>query len=94
MPMKPNIAPTMMKTEPSGRLLFCMNGAPAVSGTICVTGPTPAIVGTEPVRENWIPLVVIDGASVMERLLPAAPEPDDVAAEPSELRFGSDVTVT
>ena len=33
MPAKPSIAPTMMKTVPSGREEVCMNGASAVGGT-------------------------------------------------------------
>lgn len=93
--MAARIAPTMMKTEPSGRLLFCMNGALDVSGTTWVTGPTPAIVGSEPVSEKPTPELVRDGASVMDMLLPAALEPDDVAAaEAAELRLGTEVTET
>jgi hypothetical protein len=42
---KARIAPTQIKTVPSGRSDFCMKAAPAVSGT-CMTGtPTPASVG-------------------------------------------------
>lgn len=48
-PMKPSAAPTQMKTVPSGRLDFCMKGALAVSGTMTVGMPAPAIVG-RPVR--------------------------------------------
>lgn len=36
--MKPRMAPTTMKTVPSGRLLCCMKGALAVGGTDAVTG--------------------------------------------------------
>jgi hypothetical protein len=73
-----------------------MNGALEVSGTTWVTGPTPAIVGREPVSEKPIAVeLVIEGALVMDMLLPAALEPDDVAAAEaeSELRFGSEVSV-
>jgi hypothetical protein len=82
MPIQPRIAPTMMKMEPSGRLDFCMNGARAVSGTICVTGPTPAIVGSEPVKLNceWVFVPVMEGALVMLILLPDAEEPELFAA--------------
>jgi hypothetical protein len=38
-PMKPRMAPTTMKTVPSGRFDRCMNGAPAVHGTIGVGIP-------------------------------------------------------
>lgn len=37
MAMKPRIAPTAMKTVPSGRLLVFMKGASFVSGTMGVT---------------------------------------------------------
>lgn len=33
-PRNPSAAPTQMKTKPSGRFDFCMNGAPLVSGTM------------------------------------------------------------
>lgn len=39
------MAPTQMKTVPSGRSDFCMNGAPAVQGMTCVGTPAPAMVG-------------------------------------------------
>jgi hypothetical protein len=32
--MKPSAAPTAMKTVPSGVLVVCMYGAPAVGGTV------------------------------------------------------------
>src|SRR5215469_630754 len=78
MPMKPRTAPTIMKMEPSGRLDFCMNGARAVSGTIWVTGPTPAIVGSEPVKLTCGRVFepVMEGALVMLMLVPAAEEPE------------------
>lgn len=46
-PRKPRTAPTQMKTVPSGKLDFCMNGAPLVSGTMRegMDVTTPAIVG-------------------------------------------------
>lgn len=44
-PRNPRIAPTQMKTVPSGRLDFCMNGAAAVYGMTSVGIPTPANVG-------------------------------------------------
>jgi hypothetical protein len=86
-PMTPRIAPTMMKMEPSGRVDFCMNGAFAVSGTIWVTGPTPAIVGSEPVKLNCerVFVVVMEGALVMLMLLPAAEDPVLVGAAELEL---------
>jgi hypothetical protein len=49
--MKPRAAPTQMKTVPSGRVDFCMNGALDVSGTIMVGTPTPSMLGA-PVMEN------------------------------------------
>lgn len=42
---KARIAPTQMKTVPSGRSDFCMKAAPAVSGTFILGIPTPASVG-------------------------------------------------
>lgn len=58
--MKPRMAPTMMKTVPSGNVLCCMNGAFAVGGTEAVTGwiapdslgrpvRAPPVVTAEPV---------------------------------------------
>jgi hypothetical protein len=59
-----------------------MNGARAVSGTICVTGPTPEIVGSEPVKLNCgrVFVAVMEGALVMLMLLPDAEEPELFAA--------------
>lgn len=57
-PKNPRIAPTTMKTLPSGRLDFCMNGAFAVLGTVGVGMVAPATVGRsdkwkiEPVEEE------------------------------------------
>ena len=42
----PSIAPTTMKTVPSGRDDFCMNGALAVYGTMRVGILAPSMVGT------------------------------------------------
>ena len=44
-PKNARTAPTQIKTVPSGRLDFCMKGAPAVSGTLTSGIPTPASVG-------------------------------------------------
>lgn len=44
-PKKARIAPTQMKTVPSGRSDFCIKSAPDVSGTFWSGMPTPAIVG-------------------------------------------------
>ncbi len=41
--MNPRIAPTMMKTVPSGKVLCCMNGAFAVEGTVGVMALTPPV---------------------------------------------------
>lgn len=55
-PMKARTAPTAMKTVPSGKADFCMNGAFAVYGTTIVGIPAPAIVGS-PVSEKMLPVV-------------------------------------
>jgi len=59
-----------------------------------VTGPTPAIVGSEPVRENCGSVVVMEGASVMVRLLAAAVADEEpglvAAAEPEFGRLDAD----
>ena len=44
-PMKPRVAPTAMNTVPSGYCDFCINGAPAVEGTLCTGALAPAKVG-------------------------------------------------
>jgi hypothetical protein len=68
MAMKPRMAPTTMKTVPSGRLLCCMKGAWAVSGTMGVTiTPTPVNVGR---------LVGSDGRP--PAFVPAADDPNPV----------------
>jgi hypothetical protein len=58
-PRKPSTAPTQMKTVPSGRFDFCMNGAPLRSGIIKdgIDVTTPAIVGAFEMR----PEIVVDG---------------------------------
>lgn len=68
MAMKPRMAPTTMKTVPSGRLLCCMKGAWLVFGTMGVTIlPTPVNVGR---------LVGSDGRA--PAFVPAADDPDPV----------------
>jgi hypothetical protein len=52
-PKKARIAPTHMKTVPSGRSDFCIKAAPAVSGTLCSGTPIPASVGA-PTRLNTL----------------------------------------
>jgi hypothetical protein len=44
-PRNPRIAPTQIKTVPSGRLDFCIKGAAFVLGTTIAGIPTPANVG-------------------------------------------------
>jgi hypothetical protein len=44
-PRKPSMAPTQMKTVPSGRSDFCMNGAAFVLGMNSLGTPIPANVG-------------------------------------------------
>lgn len=67
-PKKARIAPTQMKTVPSGRLDFCINAAPDVSGILGTGIPTPASVGA-PARLKtlldpvWV--CVVDAASVV-----------------------------
>lgn len=56
-PRKPRTAPTTIKTVPSGREDFCMNGASAVYGTIIVGIPAPATVGAA-VSEKREPVAV------------------------------------
>jgi hypothetical protein len=68
MAMKPRMAPTTMKTVPSGRLLCCMKGAWLVFGTMGVTIlATPVNVGR---------LVGSDGRA--PAFVPAADDPDPV----------------
>lgn len=72
---KPSMAPTAMKTVPSGKFVFCMNGAPLVSGTIRGGGRTPESVGSGgavPVLEAElggfvveVPDVAVDDAAVV-----------------------------
>lgn len=56
-PKKARIAPTQMKTVPSGRSDFCINGALAVSGTFWSGTPTPARVG-RPTRPATLEVTV------------------------------------
>jgi hypothetical protein len=69
----PNAAPTHMKTVPSGRFDFCMNGAFEVSGTTISGVPTPANVGRSEGCETVESAVllaldasVLEGASVVD----------------------------
>lgn len=65
-PRNASTAPTAMKTVPSGRVDFCMKGAPAVYGMTRSGTPAPAIVGkpVNPVKE-----------AVTEPVLPVVDEP-------------------
>ena len=70
---KPRIAPTMMKTVPSGRLDSLMNGALAVGGTDGLTYPParvgrpvslPVSVADEPVMTGTVPVSEVVEAEV------------------------------
>lgn len=68
-PKNARIAPTQMKTVPSGRSDFCMKDAPAVSGTFMTGTPTPASVGA-PARlkalvEPAVPVVFVVASAVV-----------------------------
>ena len=65
---KPSTPPTQMKTVPSGREDFCMNGAAEVSGTMMVGIDAPGILGRSSAAED-------------EAIVGRAP-PDVAAAEP------------
>lgn len=71
-PKAPRMAPTTIKTVPSGRLDCCMNGAFFVGGTLAggYVGMTPGPVRVgKPVKP---PPVVAPGPPVMETLLVAS----------------------
>jgi hypothetical protein len=66
MAMKPRMAPTTMKTVPSGRVLCCMKGACLVSGTTGVTTVAiPVKVGRFDGSEGRAPVSVPDVPPVM-----------------------------
>lgn len=65
------IAPTQMKTVPSGRSDFCIKGAAAVSGTFWFGIPTPASVG-RPERAKPPPGRDTVGKTSLEVGLPVA----------------------
>lgn len=75
MAMKPRIAPTTMKTVPSGKLLVCMKGALAVGGTDGATiWYAPDSVGRPVKAPSAVAVVpVITGADVATP--PVVPEP-------------------
>lgn len=75
-PRKASTAPTTMKTVPSGRLDFCMNGASAVFGTIMVGIPAPAMVGRllmwmAPLPVDVPPVVANEEVAVLSAVLSA-----------------------
>lgn len=74
-PRKPRIAPTQMKTVPSGRSDFCMNKARDVSGTCWLGIPTPARVG----RPESPTMVCATVGKSPELSAVAAVVPDDAA---------------
>jgi hypothetical protein len=68
--MNPRIAPTAMKTVPSGRLLVCINGAFEVGGTLTVTGWTApdslgSPVGSAPSVVAVVPVIAGTEADVV-----------------------------
>jgi len=90
-PKNPRTAPTTMKTVPSGRDDFCMNGASAVYGTTMVGIPAPATVGA-PVNLNTELVLVPELAAVVEAedasgkvAVVATEEPPVVAADVAEV---------
>lgn len=79
--MKPRMAPTTMKTVPSGRLLVCMYGAFAVGGTDGATTTYPPDKVGNPVRAPSLLAVV----PVMTGAVEACPDvPDPVMTTPVE----------
>jgi hypothetical protein len=62
---KARIAPTQIKTVPSGRSDFCMKAAPAVSGTFMMGTPTPARVGRPSRGATFVGFVPTVGKSVL-----------------------------
>ena len=74
--MKPRMAPTIMKTVPSGRVLVCMNGALAVGGTVGVTAFTaPDRVGRPVGRAPFVVAVVPVMTGMEPDDGPVVPEP-------------------
>lgn len=81
------MAPMQMKTVPSGRVDFCINGAAAVYGMTMVGMAAPAMVG-RPVR--WeTELVVL--AALLEA--PVVDEASVVVADPEDPEVAEDAEV-
>lgn len=72
---KPRIAPTTMKTVPSGRLLVCMNGALDRFGTVTVKATTAPVRVGRPVRAAS---VVAEVPVIVGTVPEEAAEPDPV----------------
>ncbi len=85
------MAPTTMKTVPSGRVDCCMNGAPAVGGTVG-GGYWPRSVGrpleSDPAED---PLPVMRGADWVEPDMVGVPVGVMVALDRGEVEPDSDV---
>lgn len=86
-PRKPRMAPMQMKTVPSGRVDFCINGAAAVYGMTIVGMAAPAMVG-RPVRweTEFVVLAALLEAPVVDEasVVVADPEDPEVAEVPEE----------
>lgn len=83
-PKNPSTAPTTMKTVPSGRDDFCINGASAVYGTTMVGIPAPATVGAlVSLNTEFVAVPLVEDASGNVAVV-ATEEPPELAADVAE----------